>query len=169
MDFNGLLLDSFTFAERVFRRVQTQVQAQLSPDDAAAPKSLDELLSDVLVDRLTRIVADTGAVDENTAVNGAIAEFEQPIVDHLVNDPSALAELLMRDSLLSAALGACVCWGERGDCPLCEGAGTPGWAAPDEQLYVSYVQPAVVAAARCHSFVHPPSFTPSDPEVDRDA
>jgi len=87
---------------------------------------------------------------------------------HLANDPSAVAELLERDGALSAALGACLCWGQRADCPLCDGAGTPGWVLPDEHLYVAYVQPAVVAAARRRSSVHPPSFTPSDREADRD-
>jgi len=163
MDFNGLLLDSFTFAERVFQRVQTQIQAQLSPGGDAEPKSLEELLSSVLANRLTPMVA------EIDPLGRAAGEFGHPMADHPANAPSAFAELLERDGILSAALGACVCWGKRADCPLCDGAGTPGWVRPDEHLYVTYVEPAVVAASGHHSSVHPPSFTPREGEADEDA
>jgi hypothetical protein len=45
--------------------------------------------------------------------------------------------------LLTAALGACECWGQDPDCDLCDGAGSSGWTAPDEDLYTEYVVPAV--------------------------
>jgi hypothetical protein len=45
--------------------------------------------------------------------------------------------------LLSAALGACECWGHDPTCGVCRGQGVPGWADPDEDLYAEYVRPAV--------------------------
>ncbi|MFN8080701.1 MAG: hypothetical protein U0Q19_14185 [Kineosporiaceae bacterium] len=51
--------------------------------------------------------------------------------------------LLDRSMLLAAALGACDCWGEHGDCPTCGGEGSAGWVPPDPELFVEYVAPAV--------------------------
>lgn len=48
-----------------------------------------------------------------------------------------------RNAVLAAALGACECWGEERDCPVCGGAGTSGWVPPDPVLYDEYVSPAV--------------------------
>jgi hypothetical protein len=44
---------------------------------------------------------------------------------------------------LAAALGACyLCWGEDERCEECRGAGRPGWALPDAELYERLVVPA---------------------------
>jgi len=56
-------------------------------------------------------------------------------------------EILARDRLLAAALGACVCWGRRIDCESCAGLGAPGWRVPDRELFGEYVAPAVIAVA----------------------
>jgi hypothetical protein len=56
-------------------------------------------------------------------------------------------ELLDRNGVLAAALGACDCWGQHIDCPVCGGVGGPGWIRPDERLFASYVRPALRAAA----------------------
>lgn len=45
--------------------------------------------------------------------------------------------------LLSGALGACDCWGQDANCPICAGQGRPGWVDPDPSLYDGYVEPAV--------------------------
>jgi hypothetical protein len=43
----------------------------------------------------------------------------------------------------AAALGACyLCWGEDTHCPVCHGAGRPGYALPDRQLLSQLVAPA---------------------------
>jgi hypothetical protein len=52
-------------------------------------------------------------------------------------------ELVHRNSMVAAALGACVCWGDRPNCPLCNGVGSPGWLPPDENLFGIYVRPVV--------------------------
>ena len=52
--------------------------------------------------------------------------------------------LLDRNVLLAAALGACDCWGQQVDCPICSGEGRAGWVEPDPGLYAEYVEPAVV-------------------------
>lgn len=45
-------------------------------------------------------------------------------------------------TVLACALGACDCWGSRSDCAVCDGAGSPGWADPDPDLFQRYVGPA---------------------------
>ena len=45
-------------------------------------------------------------------------------------------------TVLASALGACDCWGARHDCSACDGAGAPGWADPDIDLFQKYVGPA---------------------------
>lgn len=52
--------------------------------------------------------------------------------------------------VLAAALGACDCWGLRGDCPTCRGKGSAGWIDPDVDLFHEYVSPA---AARLSSLL----------------
>jgi hypothetical protein len=52
-------------------------------------------------------------------------------------------ELFHRNAAVAAALGACDCWGERANCPLCNGEGSPGWVPPDESLFAIYVGPVV--------------------------
>jgi hypothetical protein len=52
-------------------------------------------------------------------------------------------ELFHRNAAVAAALGACDCWGERANCPLCNGEGSPGWVPPDENLFAIYVRPVV--------------------------
>ena len=54
---------------------------------------------------------------------------------------AALREQYLR---LAAALGACPrCWGEDARCRECGGAGTSGFFAPDPDLFLWYVVPAV--------------------------
>jgi hypothetical protein len=54
-------------------------------------------------------------------------------------------ELIQRNSLLAAALGACECWGDVDGCEICRGEGTPGWCRPDRRLFARFVRPAVRA------------------------
>ncbi len=51
--------------------------------------------------------------------------------------------LVDRNVLLSAALGACDCWGEDAGCAVCGGKGAAGWVPPDPELYAEYVTPAI--------------------------
>ncbi|BCY09110.1 hypothetical protein [Actinoplanes sp. L3-i22] len=63
--------------------------------------------------------------------------------------PSAAEQVTAdRDRMLAAALGACLCWGRDPGCPVCAGAGTPGWAVPHRELFDLFVDPAVNARAR---------------------
>jgi hypothetical protein len=56
--------------------------------------------------------------------------------------------LIDRNSVLAAAVGACDCWGEQAECGFCGGAGAPGWVVPDRKLFASYVYPAVRAVSK---------------------
>ena len=45
---------------------------------------------------------------------------------------------------LAGALGACrLCLGESLDCPVCGGAGAPGWNVPEPELFEAMVVPAL--------------------------
>jgi hypothetical protein len=115
-------------------RVVARAAGQLAPDGVVADGG-DEPSADVIAsalgDRLARMIA--GDDDRAQARDsGWLAHYQ---------------ELLDRNSALAAALGACDCWGQDRGCPVCGGAGTPGWALPDERLFAAYVQPAVSAGA----------------------
>ena len=119
-------------------RVLEQVAGQLAPEEVragAGDTPPDELVVAVLADHLARML--TG---ENPEETGG---------PQMGEDPGWLAHyhtLLERNSVLAAALGACDCWGQDRNCPICEGGGRPGWALPDEPLFAAYVEPAVSAA-----------------------
>jgi hypothetical protein len=127
-------LGSFAFAEQVL----TRAQAQLEADGTIAPsQSLEEVLTTALGNRLARALA------QDMSAN-AEASFLAPHGP----SPGDYEELIERDSRMTAALGACVCWGERTDCPVCSGAGSPGWVRPDDDMYEVNVRPAVAALER---------------------
>jgi len=73
------------------------------------------------------------------------AGFVQRVLEEMVGRMTATDEgLTDRDTLLAAAVGACDCWGEDLNCPICSGEGAPGWAQPNAHLYAEYVAPAVL-------------------------
>jgi hypothetical protein len=122
-------------------RVLEQVAGQLAPDEVragAGETPPDELIVAVLANHLAQMLT----VGESPEETGGSQTGE---------DAGWLAHyhtLLARNSVVAAALGACDCWGQDRDCPMCEGGGRPGWALPDERLYAAYVDPAVSAARR---------------------
>lgn len=77
-----------------------------------------------------------------------------PLLGYVETALSHYSELRHRDAVLAAALGACECWGESGDCEICDGAGFPGWSLPDEDLFAEWVRPALTALARHRSRGH---------------
>jgi hypothetical protein len=147
MDFNSLLgrtvFDPFALAERVLQQVQDQLAHDETFTGFTGAKPPDELLAIALGNRLARMIA-----KEEPLVGS-----DRSTVGRRDDELADYEELVDRDNLLAAALGACVCWGQRAECPICNGAGTPGWALPDEQLYTVYVRPAVIAATTHHGSV----------------
>jgi hypothetical protein len=103
--------------------------------DGAAPNDNDpqpaDLVASALGDWLARTISSGGDGGQETG-SGWLSHYR---------------ELLDRNSALAAALGACDCWGQDRGCPVCNGAGMPGWLLPDEGLFAAYVQPAVSAGA----------------------
>jgi len=71
----------------------------------------------------------------------AVPNAEPPVVDSYDNE--AYQALVDRNMLLAAAVGACDCWGYEPNCPMCQGAGSAGWARPDDELFTHFVEPAV--------------------------
>jgi len=89
-------------------------------DGAGDHEASDDVIASALGDRLARVIAGDGRE----------------------------AELEARNADLAAALGACDCWGDRVDCPICDGAGGPGWTRPEAGLFAAYVHPALSEVAR---------------------
>jgi hypothetical protein len=116
-------------------RVLGRAAGQLAHDGVVADGGDEppvDVIASALGDRLARMIA--GDDDRARAGDsGWLAHYQ---------------ELLDRNSALAAALGACDCWGQDRGCPVCGGAGTPGWASPDERLFAAYVPPAVSAGRR---------------------
>jgi hypothetical protein len=131
-------VNPLAMVERVFQ----QVVDQLARTEGFAPtgnEPPDELIAVALGNRLARLVVDDqlpGAGGRRSSAHEA--DLDDPLLD----------ELLERNLALAAALGACDCWGQEPGCPICDGAGGPGWLPPDSQLFAAYVYPAMRAASR---------------------
>jgi hypothetical protein len=141
LDPNGLLervmADPFALCARVLEQVLERLASEyaVGADEQAPEQSIALALGDRLADML---------VETTTAANGSsqsVGAAGPPLTD-------PLEELFERDCALAAALGACDCWGELARCPICHGAGTPGWALPDRQLFAEYVHPALRALTK---------------------
>ncbi len=157
MDLNALL-GRGTLGERIIQQVQDRLVSQLQ----------DRLPSDGTLAGISETLAGNSDQPPEELIGTVIGDW---LAGMIVNeDPSAMSaktttgdrnaerlyyrEISNRNTVLAAALGACNnCWGTRIDCPVCDGAGMPGWAVPDSQLYASYVHPAVCAFTNAHSFV----------------
>ncbi|MEU7864230.1 hypothetical protein [Nonomuraea sp. NPDC049141] len=108
----------------------------------ANPMGFVETILQQILDQLARdgVFADSDTPPESlvaTALGGRLARMVA------ADGPVEHEMLIGRNSTFAAAVGACDCWGQDGKCPLCEGAGTPGWVLPDQQLFTTYVYPAV--------------------------
>jgi hypothetical protein len=124
-------LDPFSLIDRVLQ----QILDQLARGGAIAGygnKPPEELLGIALGNWLTG----TLRAGQPPTVIEASPDGDQP-------EQSTHDELVERNSVLAAALGACDCWGEQADCSFCEGDGSAGWVRPDKQLFAKYVYPAV--------------------------
>jgi hypothetical protein len=120
----GPMLDPGALAERVLQQVLQQL-AQVAAGSSDGEASPEELIGNVVGNWIAQM---TGTAPES--------------VDHQP-DLAAYEALVDRNSALAAAVGACDCWGEDAECPLCEGYGSPAWVRPDPQLFAEYAYPAV--------------------------
>ena len=138
MNLNALLgdgmPDAVAFGERIFKQLQDRLVSDGTlPDISDMPaQAPEDLIATVVGDWLTRVIGNTDALA--MPARPASGDRDQ---DRLFQ------ELRDRNVALASALGACGnCWGTRAGCPVCDGAGAPGWALPDEELYLAYVHPA---------------------------
>ncbi|MGP3945498.1 MULTISPECIES: hypothetical protein [Streptomyces] len=67
-----------------------------------------------------------------------------------------------RNLLLAAAVGACDCWGDDPDCPICGGEGTSAWMAPDRHLFAEYIYPAVRSLSVARASARRRHLTPDE-------
>jgi hypothetical protein len=129
-----VITDPAALCERILQQVLTQLWQEYGGggDEGTSP---EETIATVLGDRLVGMIVNP---------DGSVAN-EWPTTDTEREELARYEELLDRDTALAAALGACECWGQQAQCPICRGAGGPGWALPDRRLFAGYVQPALRA------------------------
>jgi hypothetical protein len=143
VDFGGLIGRMVPEAIALVERVLQQTQEQLTRNGALTADSQmspDQVIVTALGTRLARIILNE---DSYAAEDRSVVGFRADEVSHY-------EELIDRNSVLAAALGACDCWGRHASCPFCNGIGGPGWTVPDEQLFASYIRPALPVAV-CRS------------------
>jgi hypothetical protein len=104
---------------------------RLLPD----PRGFADRVLHEIVERLT---SELPGRDEAAADQPAAVPAHDSVAVDLLSD---------RNVLLAAAVGACECWGEDPDCPICSGRGSAGWTVPDVRLYQDYVEPAIQRSA----------------------
>lgn len=64
--------------------------------------------------------------------------------DHDGVDDDTARRALAAVRSIAAILGACACWGQDGDCPLCDGHGAPGYRrSRDPHLFLQWVEPTL--------------------------
>jgi hypothetical protein len=126
-------LDLPMIGERVVQHVFSHMahEGAFAGSGSTAP---DELIAAAVANWVTGLIKEPDPDGDRAAGSSArsveLASYE------------VLAE---RNALLAAALGACDCWGEQPDCPLCQGLGAPGWSRPDRVLFAQYIAPALRA------------------------
>jgi hypothetical protein len=157
MDLDALI-GRGTLGERIIQQVQDRLVSQLQ----------DRLASNEALSGISETLAGNSDKPPEEVIGTVVGDWLAGMI--VSEDPSAMAEkptvgdrnaerlyyreISNRNALLAAALGACDnCWGTRVDCPVCDGAGTPGWVLPDPQLYATYVHPAVCAFTNTHGSV----------------
>lgn len=136
-----MINDPKAFFEKVLR--QTVIK---SPDTLTKMMSQDqatneEYLVELLSDRIAKLLADGRRPTES------IQQLTEPdLIDkNMVTDYEYLID---KNNLLSAAVGACECWGEISDCPHCGGEGVPGWLRPEPEAFEYFIKPAMKAFSR---------------------
>lgn len=72
-------------------------------------------------------------------------DFEQEAVGSRNRDAQDRAYEILRklNKELSAACGACTCWGRHKGCSRCHGEGQPGHSDPDPALFREYIEPVL--------------------------
>jgi len=118
---------------RILEHVLERFAYEYAASDPERPP--EEAIAVALGDRLAEMIV---GPKESAPTNGHIDS-------RWAEQPEPYDELFERDAALAAALGACDCWGQDAHCPLCRGAGGPGWTLPDRQLFAEYVYPALRA------------------------
>jgi hypothetical protein len=132
-----LMVDPSALVERVVQPVLEQLWRDgAAADDSDTPPDL--VIATALGNRLAQVVAN----DQSSAASLPASSAGPD------RDLAHYELLLERNGDLAAALGACDCWGEQLDCPVCDGAGRPGWVLPDRRMFAAYVYPAVRAVKK---------------------
>src|SRR4051794_6339318 len=124
MDISALLgpgiLDPIALGERVFQELQDRLPSN-SKLANISDKTPEELVAATIADWLAKMM-----INDDSPGMAHWSTIGNPHEDQIYKD------LYDRNIILAAALGACGnCWGGNVDCPICDGAGAPGWVLPD--------------------------------------
>jgi hypothetical protein len=129
------MIDPLALVERILQQALDQLTRQdgLAAGEGQPPQ---ELVATALGNRLAQLIS-----SGNPSTDALPSKWQH--ADEVI----AYENLVDRNSVLAAAVGACDCWGEQIDCRLCGGYGVPGWVLPDKELFARYVYPAVSAVS----------------------
>jgi hypothetical protein len=139
-------LDPVGFVERMLQEALDQM-ARDGTLTANGDRPPEEWVATALGRHLGRVItADTSTDKLPSAPASTVgADGPAPIDVAVIDD---YEQLLERNSALAAAVGACDCFGQHADCPMCDGEGSPGWVRPDSELFATFVYPAVRLVSR---------------------
>jgi hypothetical protein len=126
-------IDTSVIMDRVLDQLGQRFARQGLPQGLAG-MSPEDLIASAVADWIGRVLLP--APDEPIEVHSLPTRDPEPFLP-------TYDELLEHNAELAAALGACECWGEEEDCPVCYGEGAAGWVRPDRRLYACYVRPAL--------------------------
>jgi len=137
MPFDRVMIDPLGLVERILQQALDQLaqEGALASDGDRPP---EELIATALGNRLAGLITSENSSPASRWPSQGRHADELVVYENLVD----------RNSLLAAAVGACDCWGEQVECQLCGGQGVPGWVVPDKELFACYVYPAVRAVSK---------------------
>jgi hypothetical protein len=141
---------------RILEQVLGQLSADANTDSySAAGTGPEALIAEAITRRITSLFAAPNQGSRQDRLLSMRADVQAAYYE----------QVLDRNVCLAAALGACDCWGSVPECPICEGAGAPGWTMPDRELFATYVQPAMT---RMTDLQHIPTATDAPEEQPRE-
>lgn len=149
-----MAMDTNALIQNVIQHALVSATGNQPPDVSPDGVGSEGMIAKVLGDRLGQMFAGSNSEPDDT---------DMPLLaDEAEEDFDLYDELLERNSVLAAALGACDCWGEDAGCDICRGTGEPGSMLPDRRLFARFVQPALRAIRRANGAPANAPFKPKE-------
>jgi hypothetical protein len=140
---SGRLIDPGALTDQLLEQLEARFQDSKTLS-ALTDKSVEEFLATTLVNWLVPQTLEGEPSSTDSYGSGSDEPWDTMTC---YEAEMRYQDALHRDMVLADALGACSnCWGERAECAICNGGGSPGWRRPNQHLHEILVQPAVRAA-----------------------